>query len=29
MFLGTGQGYDDIMPFQPENVVDWLIGGEV
>ena len=22
MFLGTGQGYDDIVPFSPERVVD-------
>jgi fused signal recognition particle receptor len=28
MFLGTGQEYDDIAPFSPENVVDWLMGSE-
>jgi len=28
MFLGTGQGYDDIVPFQPELVVNWIFGGE-
>jgi fused signal recognition particle receptor len=27
MFLGTGQGYDDLMPFSPEAVVDELLGG--
>ena len=27
MFLGTGQGYDDIMPFEPEQVVEDLLGG--
>ena len=27
MFLGTGQGYDDLMPFSPERVVDELLGG--
>lgn len=27
LFLGTGQGYDDILPFQPEVVVDELLGG--
>jgi len=26
MFLGVGQGYDDIMPFSPEAVVDELLG---
>jgi fused signal recognition particle receptor len=26
MFLGTGQGYDDIIPFSPEAMVDELIG---
>ncbi len=25
MFLGTGQGYDDIVPFSPERVVDVLL----
>jgi len=28
LFLGTGQGYDDIMPFEPRAVVDELLGGE-
>jgi len=27
MFLGTGQGYDDLMPFTPALVVDELLGG--
>jgi len=27
MFLGTGQGYDDLMPFSPEAVVKELLGG--
>jgi fused signal recognition particle receptor len=27
MFLGTGQGYGDIMPFEPEKVVDELLDG--
>jgi fused signal recognition particle receptor len=27
MFLGTGQGYDDLMPFSPGRVVDELLGG--
>jgi fused signal recognition particle receptor len=26
MFLGTGQSYDDIMPFSPSQVVDELLG---
>ena len=26
MFLGTGQGYDDIVPFSPEAVVEELLG---
>jgi fused signal recognition particle receptor len=25
MFLGTGQGYDDIIPFSPERMVDDLL----
>jgi fused signal recognition particle receptor len=25
MFLGTGQGYDDIVPFSPEKMVDELL----
>lgn len=28
LFLGTGQGYDDIMPFQPRTVVNELLGDE-
>ncbi len=28
VFLGTGQGYDDIMPFAPNEIVDELLGGE-
>jgi signal recognition particle GTPase len=28
MFLGVGQGYDDVTPFVPETVVDELLGGE-
>lgn len=28
VFLGTGQGYDDIMPFAPREVVEVLLGGE-
>jgi fused signal recognition particle receptor len=28
IFLGTGQGYDDIMLFEPRAVVDELLGGE-
>ena len=27
MFLGTGQSYDDIIPFSPAQVVDELLGG--
>jgi fused signal recognition particle receptor len=27
MFLGVGQSYDDIVPFEPEKVVDELLGG--
>ncbi len=26
MFLGTGQAYDDIMPFSPRSVVEELLG---
>jgi fused signal recognition particle receptor len=26
MFLGVGQGYDDVIPFDPESVVDELLG---
>ena len=28
MFLGTGQGYDDIMPFDPAQVVEDLLGSD-
>jgi len=28
MFLGVGQAYDDIMPFEPAKVVDELLDGE-
>ncbi|KDE55646.1 signal recognition particle-docking protein FtsY [Methanoculleus sp. MH98A] len=28
LFLGTGQGYDDIMPFEPRTVVNELLGDE-
>jgi fused signal recognition particle receptor len=28
MFLGTGQGYDDIMPFDPVQVVEELLGSD-
>jgi len=27
MFLGTGQGYGDLLPFSPATVVDELLGG--
>jgi fused signal recognition particle receptor len=27
MFLGTGQGYDDIIPFTPSGMVDDLLAG--
>jgi fused signal recognition particle receptor len=27
LFLGVGQGYDDIMPFAPAQVVEELLGG--
>jgi fused signal recognition particle receptor len=26
MFLGTGQGYEDIVPFVPEQIVSELLG---
>jgi len=26
MFIGTGQSYDDITPFEPAQVVDELLG---
>ncbi len=29
LFLGIGQGYDDILPFEPRAVVDELLGDEV
>jgi fused signal recognition particle receptor len=28
MFLGTGQSYDDLMPFSPALVVEELLGGD-
>jgi fused signal recognition particle receptor len=28
MFLGTGQGYDDIIPFDPVLVVEDLLGSD-
>ncbi|BBL69096.1 signal recognition particle-docking protein FtsY [Methanoculleus chikugoensis] len=28
LFLGTGQGYDDIMPFEPRVVVNELLGDD-
>jgi fused signal recognition particle receptor len=28
MFLGVGQGYDDVVPFQPKDVVDELLREE-
>ena len=28
MFLGTGQGYDDIIPFEPARVVEDLLGSD-
>lgn len=28
MFLGTGQGYEDIMPFDPVQVVEELLGSD-
>jgi fused signal recognition particle receptor len=28
MFLGTGQGYDDIIPFDPAQVVEDLLGSD-
>ncbi len=27
LFLGTGQAYDDIVPFEPEAMVEELLGG--
>jgi fused signal recognition particle receptor len=28
LFLGTGQGYDDLRPFDPEELVDDLVGDD-
>jgi fused signal recognition particle receptor len=28
MFLGTGQRYEDIIPFEPKQVVEELLGGD-
>ena len=28
MFLGTGQGYEDIIPFDPVQVVEELLGSD-
>ena len=28
MFLGIGQGYDDIIPFEPATIVEEILGGE-
>ena len=28
MFLGTGQGYEDIVPFDPDQVVEELLGSD-
>ncbi len=28
MFLGTGQGYDDLVPFSPDQVVGDLLAEE-
>jgi len=28
MFLGIGQGYDDIITFEPETIVEEILGGE-
>ena len=28
LFLGTGQGYDDLQPFDPEALVDDLVGDD-
>jgi len=28
LFLGTGQGYDDLQPFDPEELVDDLVGDD-
>lgn len=29
MFLGVGQGYDDIIPFSPKDVVEELLGSDL
>ena len=29
MFLGVGQGYDDIIPFEPATVIGELLGGAI
>ncbi|MBP2132866.1 fused signal recognition particle receptor [Methanomicrobium sp. W14] len=29
MFLGVGQGYDDVIPFEPETIVNELLGADV
>ena len=29
MFLGVGQGYDDLIPFSPKDVVEELLGSDV
>ncbi|MDD4126500.1 MAG: signal recognition particle-docking protein FtsY [Methanomicrobium sp.] len=28
MFLGVGQGYDDVIPFEPEKIVNELLGAD-
>jgi len=28
IFIGIGQGYDDLIPFYPEQVVEDLLGEE-
>ncbi|MDD3407500.1 MAG: signal recognition particle-docking protein FtsY [Methanomicrobium sp.] len=28
MFLGVGQGYDDVIPFEPERIVNELLGAD-
>jgi signal recognition particle GTPase len=28
MFLGTGQRYEDLIPFEPAQVVEELLGSE-
>lgn len=29
MFLGVGQGYDDVIPFEPEKIVNELLGADI